>query len=369
MTIHTEFSCREPIFISDCTLRDFRNSPGVYFSDDEAIEIARYLAATGIDEIEVGVINNPKSSEVAFIRKIADLNLPVQISSAFFAMKTSDISPAMAKIKAAACDAVLVTISTSPLFLERKLRRSFRGACSLLNKTVKAAAAEGLSVVCGGEDAGRTPLEDLVNFAKAAEDAGADRIRFAETVACLSPAQMYDRIATMSDAVSIPIEVHCHSALGMGVANSVAALDAGARGLSLTVEGFGERGGNTSLTTMLLYLWKFRGHDHFDLSQLKGLSDYVANVTRMPIHRFNPITGDSAFEFECGNQYINADIYEAFDPELVGNKRKLAFGVKQDSAGLKLAFGDDTDAKNEFALRAGYYTRNARAPLYYETHV
>lgn len=362
-TIQT--SSTEPVFISDCTLRDLRNAPGVYFSDKEAQSTARLLASLNIDELEVGIINNASDKEVAFIKSICDLGLSQMVTPAFIAMKSADIEPAVKKSIQAGCTGFLVTLAVSPMFLERKLRRSFRAACKLMEKSTKAACAAGLSVVCSGEDAGRAPLDQLIDFAKVAEDSGASRFRFAETVACLSPTQMADTIDALKDEISIPIEVHCHSAFGLGVPNSIAALDAGAKGLSLTVEGLGERGGNTSLSTMLMYLWRFRGHDHLDLSELKNLSHFVADTLRLPIHRFTPIVGDSAFEFEYGNQFLHSDLYEAFDPALVGNQRRLAFGLKGDTTGLKVAFGDDEIKSKAFAARAQAFVREQRSPLYH----
>jgi len=354
----------EKVFISDCTLRDFRNAPGVYFSEKEAIDTAVLLASLNIDELEVGIINNASEAEVAFIKSISDLGLPVMVTPAFIAMKSIDIGPAVEKSLRAGCTGFLVTLAVSPMFLERKLRRSFRAACKLMEKSTKAAVAAGLQVVCSGEDAGRAPLEQLIEFAKVAQDAGASRFRFAETVACLSPSQMADKIGALKDEISIPIEVHCHSAFGLGVPNSIAALEAGAAGLSLTVEGLGERGGNTSLSTMLMYLWRFRGHSHLDLSSLKELSHHVSNAVRMPVHRFTPIVGDSAFEFEYGSQFLNSDLYEAFDPALVGNERRLAFGLKQDVVGQRVAFGEVGPESEAFASQACAYVQQERAPLY-----
>ncbi len=357
----------DQVFISDCTLRDFRNAPGVFFTNNEAQETARMLASLNIDELEVGIINNASEQEVAFIKSICDLGLAPMTTPAFIAMKSTDIGPAVDKTLRAGCEGFLVTLAVSPMFLERKLRRSFRAACKLMEKSTQAAVAANLSVVCSGEDAGRAPLPQLLEFAQVAEEAGASRFRFAETVACLSPSQMADKIGALREAISIPIEVHCHSAFGLGVPNSIAALEAGATGLSLTVEGLGERGGNTSLSTMLMYLWQFHDHRHFDLARLKELSHFVAKAVRMPLHRFTPIVGDSAFEFEYGNQFLNSDLYEAFDPALVGNTRRLAFGLKQDAVGQRVAFGEIGPESEAFAARAHAFVRQERAPLYSQT--
>ena len=348
------------VFISDCTLRDFRNAPGVFFTDAEAAQVATLLSSLGINEIEAGIVNNAKPTELDFIEKIANLELEAHTSAIFFAFKSKEIDAAVSATIDSGCKALTITLGVSPAFLERKLGRSFRAACKLMERSVEKAASMGLSVVCGGEDSGHADVEQLCEYARIAELSGADRFRFAESVSCLSPRDTTAVIEKLCNTVSIPVEAHCHSAFGLGTANAIAALEAGARGVSATVEGFGERGGNTSLNTVLMYLWQFRNHRHLNLKNLKPVSDLVARVTEMPLHRFNPITGDSAFEYEIGNQFFNADMYDAFDPSVVGNSRRLTLGLKGDPIGLKTLIGTNNDVVGRARQHAAEYVKTHR---------
>ena len=118
-------------------------------------------------------------------------------------------------------------------------------------------------------------------------------------------------------------------------------MNAGAKWISTTIEGIGERGGNTSLGVILLYLKQFNNQQDLDLSKLKEVSDYFSHLTKNPIHRFHSIVGKDAFTYEIFNQYSNYSVYEDYPPELVGNQRNLAIGSKLDPASLEYFLGSE----------------------------
>ena len=315
------------IKLSDATLRDARHAPGVYFTVEEAISVARLLDGLGVSEIEAGLAD-PAGSDGDYLAAIAASGLAATTSSLFFCLSRQSIAERISFVVDHGCESVCISIPTSEQFIQAKLNRSFRATCKLLESAVTAAVDAGLNVAFSGEDAARADIQQLIQYVRVGADAGAHRFRFAESVACLEPNAMRQRISALTADIDIDVEVHCHSAYGLAVANSVAGIEAGAAWVSTTVGGIGERGGNTPLAPLLLYLYKFAGQTDLEPAGLTELERYVASVTRLPQHRFASITGDDAFCYELDSQYRVPDMYEDYPPELVGNERFLVLGRK-----------------------------------------
>ncbi len=331
------------VCISDCTLRDARHAPGVYISVSEAVEIAILLDRLGVDEIEVGILNGSES-EANYITAIQKLSTRAEVVGIVFCTSFETATRGIEQAVKMDLKTVCLSIPTSPQFVEAKLKRSFRAATVMMKKAVTLAVSKGLKVVFTGEDAARVSIEDLISYVSTGRDAGATRFRLAESVACLSPRQMSDRITQLKKAVDIPVEVHSHSAYGLACANTVAALDAGADWASVTIDGLGERGGNTPLAPIILYLVKHGEVNRFDTTTLTELSNVLKRSVPECLDRFAAITGSDSFSYEIGQQFIAHSIYEDFNPESVGNQRKLVFGLKGDRKAAEIAFG-----KNIFA--------------------
>lgn len=315
--------------ISDCTLRDARNAPGMHFSVSEAVEIAKRLDALGIEEIEAGFLNGAET-EAALLDALAGANLKASISSMVLCYNTNTIDRSLDFGLEHGVKNVVLSIPTSEPFIAAKLKRSLRATKSLLQRAVKAAVDRGMTVAFSGEDAARSDVDWLIDYANAGADAGAHRFRFAESVSSLTPGDMAERVGRLKQQVGIPIEVHCHSALGLGVANTVAAIEAGAAWVSVTVDGIGERGGNTPLAPILLYLYQFKNKHAYQPQHLKPLSDYVCRITNNAAAAFAPITGDQSFYYEYLHQFQRPELYDAFPPDLVGNHRELVYGLRFD---------------------------------------
>jgi isopropylmalate/homocitrate/citramalate synthase len=351
------------VYVSDCTLRDARQAPGVYISPEEGASIAGRLVDLGVDEVEAGVATG-QLAEAEFIRRVRSaVGRRSAVSAVYFCLGTGTIPDALSFVQDCGCDTVCVSIPTSQAFIWAKLRRSFRATCALMARAVSAAAGRGLRVAFSGEDAARADPVDLAEYVRIGAESGATRFRFAESVACLEPDQIRVRIADLVAAARIPVEIHCHSAYGLAMANTVAALTAGARWASVTVDGIGERGGNTPLGPVLLYLYRFRGQTRFRLGGLKSLSDYIAGVTRLGFHRFTPIVGESAFQYEISKQYESYPIYEDYPPELVGGARELVLGLKADPKAIELVaarYGLDPEAAADLVAAA---VRTTRRPV------
>jgi isopropylmalate/homocitrate/citramalate synthase len=340
------------IHISDCTLRDARYAPGVFLSTNACLVIAQQLGKIGVDEIEIGKVSF-EEEEKKIMTAINELGL--NTSCIYFCLNSSTINDAIDYVSDIGCRTVCVSIPSSDLFRAHKLKRSFRAACKLMERAVRSAACRDLTVVFSGEDASRADLDQLKNYIAAGADAGASRFRFAESVACLNPNEMKKRIGILIEESPIEVEIHCHNAYGLSVANTLAAVQAGAKWVSVTIGGIGERGGNTPLEAILLYLHQFLKHDHFNLEGLKPLVDYVAEQAKMPFNRFAPIIGDDAFQYELGNQFNACQLYESYSPELVGNKRDLVIGRHCDVQGMTIMLEQTFDNYKDNDVSFLYY--------------
>jgi homocitrate synthase NifV len=325
--------------ISDCTLRDARHAPGVFISLDEAVEIAQLLDQLGVDEIEAGILNGSQS-EGNYITILQKLGLKSKIIGLTFCTSADSATRGIRQALDLGLKTVCLSFPTSPQFMEAKLKRSFRATVVMMKKAVTFAVGEGLDVVFTGEDAARADMDDLITYITAGHEAGASRFRFAESVACLSPRDISQRIQRLKQTVGIPIEVHCHSAYGLACANTVAAIDAGADWTSVTIDGLGERGGNTPLAPIILYLVKHRGVTRFDTTTLTKLSNQLKLSVPQSVERFAAITGSDSFNYEIGQQFAAHSIYEDFTPESVGNNRNLVFGLKFDTKAAEIAFNE-----------------------------
>lgn len=278
---------------------------------------------------------------------------------------------------------VNLSISTSKQMIEGKFRGKFgwkdiiREMCEAVD-TTKEHGAETIGV--NAEDASRTELERLIDFAEAAKQHGADRIRYCDTLGYDDPFTIYERVKALAEAVCIPIELHCHNDLGMAVACSVAgakgAIDAGVDAyINTTVNGMGERAGNADLVATILAIKKASGFENkyrlqdVDLSHAWRTCNYASLSFRVPIPVNQPAVGDNAFAHESG---IHADgalkdsrNYELYDYTEIGRGhieqietgRLITTGEYSGITGFKnvagkyeLKFRDDKEARDILEL-------------------
>jgi isopropylmalate/homocitrate/citramalate synthase len=263
---------------------------------------------------------------------------------------------------------VNLSISTSKQMITGKFKDKYRWTdilammCDAID-TAKGHGAETIGV--NAEDASRTKLEGLIEFAEAAKEHGADRIRYCDTLGYDDPLTIYERVKALAAAVKIPIEVHCHNDLGMAVACSVAgargAIDAGVDAyITTTVNGMGERAGNADLVSTILAVQKSSGFEnkyhldeHIDLCHAWKLCKYASLSFHVPIPVNQPAVGDNAFAHESG---IHADgalkdsrNYELYDYTEVGRGH-----IEQLETGRLITTGEYSGIKG-FKNVAGKY--------------
>ena len=318
----------------DTTLRDGEQMPGVAFSIDQRIRIARALDAAGIDEIEVGFAASGLEQQKDMAR-VAKLGLSARLLSLARPV-AGDIDAALA----ARVDGLIMFCSISPLHLQHKLKRSYEEVCERTDEAIRRAARAGLFVQLSIEDSTRTPIERLRHLAQMAVAGGVYRIGLADTVGVATPEGMAEIVRAVRSVVDVEIAVHCHDDFGLAVANSLAAVAAGANTLSTTINGIGERSGNTPTEQCAVALEKLYDiRTHIDLKQLPALSRLVADCSGVPVPANSPLMGANSFRHESGI-HVSAVLreplcYEPFDPETIGRRRHLAVGKTNGRSALR----------------------------------
>ena len=320
--------------IFDTTLRDGEQTPGVSLTPEQKVRIARQLAKLGVDVIEAGF---PVVSEGEYraVKTIAESRLGCEICALARCSK-EDVDLAVE----CGVESVHLFIATSDIHLKYKLGMSRREVLRRAVEHVKYAKRKGVLVEFSAEDATRTELEFLKQVYREVVRAGADRINVPDTVGVIMPRAMYHLISSLKQEVKVPISVHCHDDFGLAVSNSLAAVEAGAEQVHVTVNGLGERAGNASLEEVVMALRALYGiKPRVKTRFLVETSELVERLTGIPVPPNKAIVGDNAFSHESG---IHAHgvlrfpgTYEPLPPELVGQRRRLVFGKHVGTAAIR----------------------------------
>ena len=324
------------IEILDTTLRDGEQTPGVRFSLSHKIEIAKQLDRMGVDCIEAGF---PASSKGDF-DAVAAISREVSCSVQALARATkNDIDCAAEALKEAKSPIIHVFLATSDLHLEYKLKMTREEALSHIKEAVSYVKSLCKRVQFSPEDATRSDREYLALAVKCAVDAGADIINIPDTVGYTVPTEYADLVRYLLSNVEGLSErilcIHCHNDLGLAVANSICAVEAGALRVECTVNGLGERAGNASLEEVVMALRVRRdvlGADtDVNTKEILRTSRMVSSLTGLDIALNKPVVGSNAFAHESGiHQHgimNNRRTYEIMDPEEIGlDKSTLVLG-------------------------------------------
>ncbi|MEM2819545.1 MAG: 2-isopropylmalate synthase, partial [Nitrososphaerota archaeon] len=352
--ISREYILPERVAIFDTTLRDGEQTPGVALTTDAKIEIAKALDDLGVDVIELGFPTVSKGEEEA-IKKITRENLNSKTCVLARANKL-DVD------KAIECDVdwIHIFIATSDIHLKYKLRMSREEVIEKAVKIIEYARDHDVVVHFSAEDATRTDLDYLIRIFKAVEEAGANSIDIPDTVGFAVPSAIKIIVSTVKKNIGIPIAIHCHDDMGLAVANSLTAVESGAEIIHATVNGIGERAGNTSLEEVAVALHTLYGiRTNIKLEKIYEVSRLVEKLTGIIVPKNKAIVGENAFSHESGihvhGVISSPQTYEPIEPEKVGRRRKIILGKhsgKHSVVELARRFGVElTDAQAEEVLR------------------
>ena len=345
--------------IFDTSLRDGEQSPGATLTSHEKLEIARGLARLGVDVIEAGFpaaspddlegvrriaveVGNPPSGDVE-----SSGNVPIICGLA--RASKSDIDAAWEAVKHAAHPRIHTFLATSPIHMRYKLRMEPEEVVERVQEMVSYARSLCDDIEFSPEDAGRSDPEFLYLVLGEAIRAGATTLNIPDTVGYTTPEEFGELIAgVVANTPGIEkaiVSVHCHDDLGLATANSLAGIKAGARQAEVTVNGIGERAGNTSLEEVVMTLHTRRVvyglTSGVDTTQIARVSRMVSNYTGIPVQPNKAIVGANAFAHEAGihqdGMLKHHTTYEIMRPETVGVSRSnLVLGKHSGRHALKV---------------------------------
>lgn len=317
----------ERVIFWDETLRDGEQTPGVYYTLEEKVRLAKQLDEIGVDILNCG-IPAISPNEVAAIKAIAKEGLRASVLGACRTVQ-SDID---ACIKADV-DEVSPFIAISDVHLKFKLKKTREEAIEMAVKSVEYAKAHGLKTTIVTEDTVRADLDVVAELYNRCIDAGADRALFCDTVGVMTPAATRWWFGQIRERVNNKAEFgfHNHNDYGLGTANALAAIEEGIPVINCTINGIGERAGNVAFEQVVMALHDlYKVKTNIKVEKLMQLSRDVEEATGIPVGLTQPVVGYNAFTHESGihtdGVIKNSATYEPIQAESLGRERRFVFG-------------------------------------------
>ncbi|MEM1664045.1 MAG: homocitrate synthase [Pyrobaculum sp.] len=305
-------------------MREGEQTPGVVFSEEWRVRIAKALSNLGVHMIEVGdpnVAPDIKNAikKIISMKKSGDINCEIVVHSR--AVKQDlEIATSLEP------DRVAVFYGVSDIHLKYKHRKSREEALQIIADMVSFAKSHGVAVRFTAEDASRADLHYLIQVVKTAHEAGADRVSIADTVGVFTPDRAREVFRKIKESVPrVGLDVHAHNDFGLAVANSLAAVEGGADVVHVTVNGLGERAGITPLQAFVAAYYYHTGVKLVKLEKLPEITAMVEAATGITVMPNFPIVGENVFTHKAGvhqaGVLANPETYEPIPPETVGRVR------------------------------------------------
>ncbi len=329
-----ELNLPEKVEIHDATLRDGEQTPGLVFSVEEKVAIAKKLDEVGIDRIEAGMpAVSPQDFEA--IKQISALGLKAKIYTFARAM-TADID------KAVECgaDGVIIEVPIGYPKLKYQFNWTWEDVLKKSADVINYAKTKGLHAVFFPYDTTRAREDDLTNLLTGImNESEPDSIGVVDTMGCATPEAIKYLVRKVADLTNLPVEIHTHNDFGTGVATELAAVTVGASCVHSCVGGLGERTGNAALEELILCLELLYGYDtKYELAKLPELGELLANITGIPYALNKPILGERNFTRESGigvNLVVEKPLAMfGTHPALTGRTGDIVLGKKSGKASI-----------------------------------
>ena len=323
----TDSHAHEEVTVFDTTLRDGEQTPGIAFTFEQKLQIARQLSDIGVDVIEAGFPASSKA-EKETVTAVKKSGLEAQICGLARSVQ-ADVDACLD------CDVdiVHVFIPTSDIQRENTINKSREEVLGITTDIIQYIRDHSDNCMFSAMDATRTSVDYLIEIFRAAADAGATIINVPDTVGVISPSGMKSLITRIDSEVDCPIDVHCHNDFGLAVANTIAAVEAGASQVQVTVNGLGERAGNADLAQTVMILEAIYGiKTGIKKERLVETSHLISRFSGIGIPPTQPVVGENVFSHESGIHshgiIKNAATFEPgiMTPEMVGHRRRLTLG-------------------------------------------
>jgi 2-isopropylmalate synthase len=357
----------ERVRIFDTTLRDGEQSPGCSMDLAEKVRLARKLQTLGVDIIEAG-FPIASDGDFAAVRAVAAECREVTVA-ALCRTAELDVRRAAEALRGAARPRIHTFVATSDLHLEYKLKKTRAEVIEMTRQAVRLARDFAEEVEFSAEDATRSDVDYLCEVFATAVAEGATILNVPDTVGYTLPTEFSRLVQTVREQVvgdreDITISVHCHNDLGLAVANSLAAIDAGARQIECTVNGIGERAGNASLEEIAMAMRvradRLPFETGIDTAQIYSTSQLLSQIIGFGVQPNKAIVGRNAFAHEAGihqhGMISNPLCYEIMTPESVGvPANELVLGKHSGRHALALRYEELGYALDRIELDAAYH--------------
>ena len=321
-------------YIIDTTLRDGEQAPGVAFSITDKLAVASFLHDMGVDEVEAGTPAIGRDEQEA-IRLIASYGFAFS-TSCWCRANANDISEAATL----GTDSINISLPASDIQISA-LNKNRAWILRQMKEAIKQAADSFSHVTMGAQDASRADMDFLKEFIFYATEEGANRIRISDTVGIFDPFETHALFKELlKHFPGVEFEFHGHNDLGMATANAIGALNGGAQCISATVNGLGERAGNSALEEVVAILQEKYGITRFNTGVIHNLSHLVSRLSNRPLPSDKPLLGEKVYTHESGIHTSallkDSKTYQFLSPEKYGAGRmQFSFGKHSGSGAVK----------------------------------